>query len=192
MDRVERPDGPTSRRRELRAVAERMGWEIVRVYSDAGISGAKGRDQRPAFDTLCKDAARRQFDVVMVWSVDRLGRSLQDLVGFLSGLHALKIDLMLHQQGLDTAAAQNLAPVLKEFVLIGRTVAIWRIGDRSRSLRLAASEIRCRGQEYFRGRKASEVRPPADDSLPQLLGFLDNGFGERGGPGGPPARGSRG
>jgi DNA invertase Pin-like site-specific DNA recombinase len=73
MDRVERPDGPTSRRRELRAVAERMGWEIVRVYSDAGISGAKGRDQRPAFDTLCKDAARRQFDVVMVWSVDRLG-----------------------------------------------------------------------------------------------------------------------
>ena len=40
--------------------------------------------------------------MVMVWSVGRLGRSLQDLVGFLSELHALKIDLFLRQQGLDT------------------------------------------------------------------------------------------
>jgi Resolvase, N terminal domain len=79
-----------------------MGWEIVRVYKDHGISGAKGRDGRPEFDRMCRDAAKRQFDVVMAWSVDRLGRSLQDLVGFLSELHALKIDLFLHQQGLDT------------------------------------------------------------------------------------------
>ena len=87
---------------ELRQVAERMGCEIVKVYRDHGISGAKGRDGRPEFDRLCRDAAKRQFDVVMAWSVDRLGRSLQDLVGFLSELHALKIDLFLHQQGLDT------------------------------------------------------------------------------------------
>jgi DNA invertase Pin-like site-specific DNA recombinase len=88
--------------RELREVAARMGCEIVKVYKDHGISGAKGRDKRPAFDALCRDAAQRKFDVVMVWSVDRLGRSLQDLVGFLSELHALRIDLFLHQQGLDT------------------------------------------------------------------------------------------
>jgi Resolvase, N terminal domain len=55
---------------------------VVRVYKDHGISGAKGRKGRPAFDALCRDAARRQFDVIMTWSVDRLGRSLQDLVGF--------------------------------------------------------------------------------------------------------------
>src|SRR5881392_1793319 len=79
-----------------------MGCEIVRVYKDHGISGTRGRDKRPAFDALCRDAARRQFDVIMAWSVDRLGRSLQDLVGFLSELHALRIDLFLHQQGLDT------------------------------------------------------------------------------------------
>jgi hypothetical protein len=66
---------------------------------DHGISGARGRDERPAFDKLCRDAARREFDMVMAWSVDRLGRSLQDLVGFLSELHALKIDLFLRQQG---------------------------------------------------------------------------------------------
>jgi DNA invertase Pin-like site-specific DNA recombinase len=86
-----------------------MGWGIVHVYRDEGISGAKGRDERPAFDALCKDAARRQFDMVMAWSVDRLGRSLQDLIGFLSELHALGIDLMLHQQGLDTTTSAGKA-----------------------------------------------------------------------------------
>ena len=70
--------------RELRQIAAHMGCEIVKVYKDHGISGAKGRIGRPAFDSLCKAAARREFDVVMAWSVDRLGRGLQDLVGFLS------------------------------------------------------------------------------------------------------------
>jgi len=59
---------------ELRAVAGRMGCAIAQVYCDHGISGAKGRDKRPAFDRLCRDAARREFDIVMAWSVDRLGR----------------------------------------------------------------------------------------------------------------------
>src|SRR2546429_4863700 len=88
--------------RELREIAGRMGCDLVKVYKDHGISGAKGRDKRPGFDTLCRDATKRQFDVVMAWSVDRLGRSLQDLVAFLTELHALKIDLYLHQQGVDT------------------------------------------------------------------------------------------
>ena len=88
--------------RELRDIASRSGLEIVKVYKDHGISGAKGRDKRPAFDALCRDASKRQFDVVMAWSVDRLGRSLQDLVTFLSEIHALNIDLFLQQQGLDT------------------------------------------------------------------------------------------
>jgi DNA invertase Pin-like site-specific DNA recombinase len=95
--------------RELREIAARMGCEVVKVYKDHGISGAKGRNGRPAFDALCRDAARRQFDVIMAWSVDRLGRSLQDLVGFLSELHALGIDLFLHQQGLDTTTPAGKA-----------------------------------------------------------------------------------
>src|SRR5215467_4145123 len=86
----------------LREAAGRSGLEIIKVYRDHGISGAKGRDKRPGFDALCRDATKRQFDVVMAWSVDRLGRSLQDLVAFLSELHALGIDLFMHQQGLDT------------------------------------------------------------------------------------------
>jgi len=95
--------------RELRVAAKRMGHTIVEVYSDNGISGAKGRNGRPEFDRLHRDAARRKFDIVMAWSVDRLGRSLQDLVGFLSELHALGIELYLHQQGLDTTTPAGKA-----------------------------------------------------------------------------------
>jgi DNA invertase Pin-like site-specific DNA recombinase len=86
----------------LRHVAERAGWLIVEEYVDHGISGAKGRDKRPAFDRLMKDATRRRFEVVMAWSVDRLGRSLQDLVAFLGEVHAQGVDLYLDRQGVDT------------------------------------------------------------------------------------------
>ena len=111
----------TNQERELRQAAERAGWEVTKVYRDHGISGAKSREKRPAFDALCRDANRRQFDVVMAWSVVQLGRSLQDLVGFLSELHALNVDLFLHQQGLDTttpagkAMFQMLTGVFAEF-----------------------------------------------------------------------------
>ena len=95
--------------RELRQVAERAGWEVDKVYKDHGISGSKGRDKRPAFDALHKAAARREIDIVMAWSVDRLGRSLQDLVAFLSEIHAAGVDLFLHQQGLDTTTPAGKA-----------------------------------------------------------------------------------
>jgi DNA invertase Pin-like site-specific DNA recombinase len=95
--------------RELREVAARAGWEIVKVYKDHGISGAKGRDKRPQYNAMLRDAFRRQFDVVMAWSVDRLGRSLQELATFLGELHALHIDLHLHQQGIDTTTPAGKA-----------------------------------------------------------------------------------
>jgi DNA invertase Pin-like site-specific DNA recombinase len=108
--RVSTDDQTTeNQERELRATAERAGHEIVMVYRDEGISGSKGRDRRPGFDAMHRDAARRKFDVVMTWSVDRLGRSLQDLCGFLSELHALDIDLVLHQQGIDTTTPAGKA-----------------------------------------------------------------------------------
>jgi DNA invertase Pin-like site-specific DNA recombinase len=76
---------------------------VVRAFEDAGISGAKGRDDRPALDELLKTVARREVDMVAAWSVDRLGRSLMDLLDFLRELHAKGVDLFLHQQGLDTS-----------------------------------------------------------------------------------------
>ena len=88
--------------RELRRVAEHRGWKVVQEYRDAGISGAKGRHARPGLDEMLKDAQRRRFDVVMAWAIDRLGRSLIDLLGTIQALEACGVDLYLDQQALDT------------------------------------------------------------------------------------------
>ncbi len=104
-------DGQTvsNQLRELRAVAKRHGWRVVKEFNDKGISGANGREKRPGFDALCIGAVRRDFDLVMAWSVDRLGRSLQHLVSFLSDMHANGVDLYLHQQGIDTTTPTGKA-----------------------------------------------------------------------------------
>jgi DNA invertase Pin-like site-specific DNA recombinase len=93
---------PDNQLQELRAVAERMGWRVVAEYIDHGIGGAKDGDRRPAYDRLYRAIVRREIGLVMAWSVDRLGRSLQQLVALLSDLHAKDVDLYLHQQGIDT------------------------------------------------------------------------------------------
>jgi DNA invertase Pin-like site-specific DNA recombinase len=114
---------------ELRAAAERLGHEIVEVYSDNGISGFKGRDRRPEFDRLCRDAVRRRFDIIMAWSIDRLGRSLQDLVAFLNEIHASRVELYLHQQGLDTStpAGRAMFQMLGVFAEFERNVIRERV-----------------------------------------------------------------
>jgi DNA invertase Pin-like site-specific DNA recombinase len=91
-----------NQRLELERIAERRGWTVVEVYEDFGISGAKGRDKRPALDQMLKDANRRRFDVVMAWSIDRVGRSLIDLLGTIQHLEAVGCDLFLDQQNIDT------------------------------------------------------------------------------------------
>jgi DNA invertase Pin-like site-specific DNA recombinase len=88
--------------RELRQIAERRGWEVVEEYHDAGISGAKGRKDRPGLDRMLQDAQRPRFDVVMAWAIDRLGRSLIDLLGTIQTLEACGVDLYLDQQAIDT------------------------------------------------------------------------------------------
>src|SRR3954451_15928300 len=98
-----------NQRRELEAVAQRSGWEIVKVYEDAGISGAKGRDKRPGLDAMLKAVNARELDMVASWSVDRLGRSLTDLLSILQSLHDKGVDLFLHQQGLDTSTTAGKA-----------------------------------------------------------------------------------
>ncbi len=94
---------------ELQRVVGQHGWEVAGTYTDEGVSGAKGRDRRPGFDALCTAVSRREVDVVAAWSVDRLGRSLQDLVVFLGELQAKGVDLYLHVQGLDTSTPAGRA-----------------------------------------------------------------------------------
>jgi DNA invertase Pin-like site-specific DNA recombinase len=95
--------------RELREVAEAKGWDIVAVHADRGISGAKGRDGRPGLDKALREAVRRRYDVLVVWSVDRLGRSLQDLLHTLAELQGAGCDLYLHRQAIDTRTPSGRA-----------------------------------------------------------------------------------
>jgi DNA invertase Pin-like site-specific DNA recombinase len=87
---------------QLSQVADRRGWEVVEVYNDAGISGAKGRRDRPGLDRMLNDASKGKFDVVMAWAIDRVGRSLIDLLGTIQHLEACHVDLYLDQSNIDT------------------------------------------------------------------------------------------
>lgn len=98
-----------NQRRELEAAAAARGWQTVAVYADEGISGAKGRDGRPQLDLMLKDAVRRRFEVAMVWSVDRLGRSLPDLIASMQELRGARVDMFILQQGLDTTTPAGRA-----------------------------------------------------------------------------------
>lgn len=98
-----------NQRRELEAAAAARGWQVVNVYADEGISGAKGRDGRPQLDLMLKDAVRRRFEVAMVWSVDRLGRSLPDLIASMQELRGARVDMFILQQGLDTTTPAGRA-----------------------------------------------------------------------------------
>ena len=82
---------------------------MVGEFIDHGISGAKGRKDRPQLDALLKGVARKDFDIVASWSVDRLGRSLIDLVNMLQELHSTGVDLYLHQQGINTTTPAGKA-----------------------------------------------------------------------------------
>jgi DNA invertase Pin-like site-specific DNA recombinase len=97
-------DGQTvdSQRLALEAVCEQRGWQVMGVYSDNGVSGAKDRTQRPGLDTLLKDASRGRLDVVLAWALDRLGRSLVGLLDTLGELEVAGAALVLHQQAIDT------------------------------------------------------------------------------------------
>ena len=116
-----------NQKRELEAVATRHGWEVAGVFSDHGISGAK--EKRPAFARLIQGIARKDFETVAAWSVDRLGRSLQHLLGFLAELRAKGVDLYLHQQGVDTStpAGKALFQMLGVFAEFERAMIVERV-----------------------------------------------------------------
>ena len=118
-----------NQRRELEAAAAHRGWTIVAEYVDAGVSGSKGRDKRPGLDAVLKDAVRGKFDVVMSWAVDRMGRSLADLLATLQELHGAKVDLFLHQQAIDTTtpAGRALFQMLGVFAEFERSMIQSRI-----------------------------------------------------------------
>jgi len=114
---------------ELQEWAARCGHTVVNVYEDKGISGAKGRDKRPAFDAMLKAAVRREFDMLAVWSSDRLGRSMPDLIDVLQTVRATGLALYIHTQALDTStpAGRALFQMLGVFAELEREMIVARV-----------------------------------------------------------------
>ncbi len=146
-----------NQRMALQEAAGRHGWEIVAEFTDSGISGAKGRDKRPGFDKLCKSIARREFDMVAAWSVDRLSRSLQDLVGFLGELQAKGVDIFLLQQGIDTStpAGKALLQMSGVFAEFERAMIVERVNA---GLARAKAEGKRLGRPRLGSAKEREIR----------------------------------
>src|SRR6202040_1894723 len=116
--RVSRDDQTTENQRLVLArVAGHRGWLTVQTYEDQGISGAKGRDQRPAFDRALKDAVRRRYDILMVWSIDRLGRSVLHVANALAELDAAGVALYSDQQAIDSTTPMGRAMIQMASVL---------------------------------------------------------------------------
>jgi DNA invertase Pin-like site-specific DNA recombinase len=153
--------------RELRQIAERRGWQVVEEYSDAGISGSKGRDQRPGLDRMLKDASRRRFDVVMAWAIDRLGRSLIDLLGTIQGLEASGVDLFLEQQAIDTTtpAGKLMFQVTGAFAEFERSMIRQRVNA---GLRRAVEQ----GKQLGRPRVSPAVEKRIQTHLRKGTGIL--------------------
>jgi DNA invertase Pin-like site-specific DNA recombinase len=129
--------------RDLRQIAERRGWEMVEEYHDAGISGARGRKDRPGLDKMLQDAQRRRFDVVMAWAIDRMGRSLIDLLGTIQTLEACGVDLYLDQQAIDTTtpAGKLMFQVTGAFAEFERSMIRQRVNAGLKRARDAGKQL---------------------------------------------------
>jgi DNA invertase Pin-like site-specific DNA recombinase len=162
-------DGQTveNQTRELGQIAERRGWQIVETYSDAGISGAKGRDKRPGLDQMLKAACRREFDIVMAWSIDRLGRSLIDLLHTVQNLEAYGVDLYLDQQAIDTTtpAGKLMFQITGAFAEFERSMIQQRV-------KLGLKRAVAQGKHLGRPAIALELERKAQRQLRKGTGIL--------------------
>lgn len=149
---------------ELSAWADRAGYKVAKIFQDQGISGAKGRDKRPGFDALLKGAVRREFDVVAVWSCDRLGRSLQHLIEALQVIRQTGVGLYIHTQALDTmtSAGKALFQMLGVFAEFERELIQSRINA---GIARAKAEGTRSGKPFGRPRGANYSTKEISDRL---------------------------
>ncbi len=132
---------------ELVALCQRSGWEVADTYREK-ISGTKGSDEREELKRLLRDARLRRFSKVVVWSVDRLGRSMKHLITVLSELKDLNIAVFSFKQGIDTETA--MGSMLFQFVGI---FAEFENEMRKERQRIGIAKAKAKG--VYGGRKAT-------------------------------------
>jgi DNA invertase Pin-like site-specific DNA recombinase len=91
-----------------------MGWEIVKEYVDEGLSGTLSREKRPSFNAMIKDGFRKKFDTVVCWDISRIGRSMKELIMFLSDMKDRGIGICSVRQGFDTST--SMGEIMFQFV----------------------------------------------------------------------------
>ena len=157
---------PLNQINELKEVANRNGWVIVKEYVDAGISGAKGRDKRPQFDAMLKSAMRKEFDLVMFWAVDRASRNLNHLVQMMDDLDSKNVGMYFHQQAIDTTTPSGRAMI--------QMAGVFASFERSMlKERVLASHARARAEGKTIGRPSQ-----INDALVTSINFMrEKGIG---------------
>jgi DNA invertase Pin-like site-specific DNA recombinase len=138
---------------ELRQVAAQRGWDIAGVYEDAGVSGTK--TSRPGLDRMLADAQAGKLDIVAVWKLDRLGRSLQHVLATLDQLNAQGVAFVsLRDQGLDstTPAGRLFTAMIAAFAAFERDLIQERVVAGIRRAQAA-------GKHCGRPRKEVDLRP---------------------------------
>jgi len=157
---------PQNQLNELREVANRNGWSIVKEYVDSGISGAKGRDKRPQFDAMLKSAMKKDIDLVMFWAVDRASRNLSNLVQMMDDLDAKNVGMYFHQQSIDTTTPSGRALI--------QMTGIFASFERSMlKERILASHARARAEGKTIGRPSQ-----INDGLISSVNFMrEKGIG---------------
>jgi DNA invertase Pin-like site-specific DNA recombinase len=147
-----------NQRIELEKVAAAKGWKIVSVFKDEGISGSFGQGVRSQYDAMLKSGVRAQHDVVMAWDVSRLSRSLAELVTTLDELHALGIDLYLHQQAIDTTT-----PAGKAMFQMCGVFAEFERGILSERVKAGLNRARSEGKVLGRPFKVANIKAILND-----------------------------
>jgi len=143
---------PETQLLDLKQLASQRGFAVVKVYTDRGISGARAR--RPGLDEMLADARRARFEVLLVWSCDRIARSTRHLLEVLDELSRLQIQFVSFREALDTSGALGRAV----------TVIIGAIAELERSLiveRVRAGIGRARLEGRHIGRKPLTLDEPA-------------------------------
>jgi DNA invertase Pin-like site-specific DNA recombinase len=138
---------PTMQTRELKEYCERRGWKIVGEYVDCGVSGSK--ESRPELNRLMQAAKQREFDAVLVWKLDRFGRSLRHLVNALAELEALGVTFVSLKDNLDlsTPAGRLMFQIIGAMAEFERSLIAERV-------RAGLRNARAKGKKLGRPRKA--------------------------------------